>query len=87
MLSVQLELITALYDELLAHHGERIGAKHARKHIGWALDVAAATAGASCETLRALRSRVLTAPSPRETLCRLAEAFEAWSAFDWKAAA
>lgn len=85
----QLEIITALYDEMLEHHGERIGVKHARKHVGWALDTAAATAGASCETLKALRGRVLTAPGPRETLCRLAEAFDVLSlgAFDRRAAA
>jgi tRNA-dihydrouridine synthase len=89
ILSTQLELITALYEEMLAHHGERIGVKQARKHVGWALDTAAATAGSPCEALRALRERVLTAPSPRETLCRLAEAFDALSsrACDRKAAA
>ncbi len=88
-LSAQLELIRALYEEMLEHHGERIGVKHARKHVGWALDTAAATAGAACETLRDLRGRVLTASSPRETLCRLAEAFDALSsrAPDRKAAA
>jgi nifR3 family TIM-barrel protein len=74
-LSSQLEIIAALYDEMLAHHGERIGVKHARKHVGWALDTAAATAGASGETLKALRGRVLTATKPRETQSRLAEAF------------
>ncbi len=31
----------ALYEEMLAHHGVRIGAAHARKHLGWALDAAA----------------------------------------------
>ena len=74
---------------MLAHHGERIGVKHARKHVGWALDTAAATAGAPSETLKALRGRVLTATSPRETQCRLAEAFDTLSAkaFDWRAAA
>jgi tRNA-dihydrouridine synthase B len=88
-LSAQLELISVLYEEMLCHHGERIGAKHARKHLGWALDTAATTAGASCETLSDLRSRVLTAPSPQETLCRLAAAFDALSsgASDRKAAA
>jgi len=88
-LSTQLALITALYDEMLSHHGERIGVKHARKHLGWALDAAAATAGAPGETLRVQRARVLTAPGPRETLCRLAEAFDALSTgtLDRKAAA
>jgi len=78
-LSSQLEVITALYDEMLSHHGERIGVKHARKHVGWALDTAAATAGASGDTLKALRGRVLTATSPRETQGRLAEAFDTLS--------
>ena len=83
-LAVQLEIISALYDEMLAHHGERIGVRHARKHLGWALDTAAATAGASAETLKQWRGRVLTAPTPRETQRRLAEAF---GALCWRAAA
>jgi tRNA-dihydrouridine synthase B len=76
-LAEQLDLVTALYDDMLRHHGERIGVNHARKHLGWALDAAAATAGASKDFLKTLRGRVLTAPGPRETLCRLAEAFDA----------
>ena len=32
---------------MLAHHGIAIGRRHARKHLGWALDAAAATAGAA----------------------------------------
>ena len=75
-LAAQRELITSLYDDMLSHHGERIGVNHARKHLGWALDTAAATAGASREVLKTLRSRVLTAPGPRETLRQLAEAFD-----------
>jgi tRNA-dihydrouridine synthase B len=77
VLAEQLDLVTALYDDMLRHHGERIGVNHARKHLGWALDAAAATAGASKDFLKTLRGRVLTAPGPRETLCRLAEAFDA----------
>jgi nifR3 family TIM-barrel protein len=76
-LSAQRDLIMTLYDEMLGHHGERIGVRHARKHLGWALDTAAATAGAAAATLKTLRGRVLTASGPRETLRRLAEAFDA----------
>src|SRR5215468_7266271 len=88
-LSVQLEIIASLYEEMIGHHGEQIGVKHARKHVGWALDTAAATAGAPGETRKALRGRVLTAGSPRETLCRLCEAFDILSskAFAWRVAA
>jgi len=78
-LAAQLEMITALYDEMLGHHGERIGVNHARKHLGWALDTAAVTVGASRDFLKTLRGRVLTAPGPRETLRQLAEAFHALS--------
>src|SRR5258708_24273551 len=45
-LSEQLALVSALYGEMLAHHGIAIGLRHARKHLGWALDTAAATPGA-----------------------------------------
>jgi nifR3 family TIM-barrel protein len=76
-LAEQLDLIAALYEDMLRHHGERIGVNHARKHLGWALDAAAAAAGACKESLKTLRGRVLTSPSPRETLCRLEEAFDA----------
>src|SRR5215471_3656675 len=89
VLSAQLEIIASLYEEMIGHHGEQIGVKHARKHVGWALDTAAATAGAPGETRKALRGRVLTAGSPRETLCRLCEAFDILSskAFAWRVAA
>src|SRR4029077_20930601 len=48
-LGEQFTLTAALYDEMLTHHGARIGVRHARKHLGWALDAAAETAGISPE--------------------------------------
>jgi tRNA-dihydrouridine synthase B len=87
-LLAQLEIIAALYDEMLTHHGTRIGEKHARKHLGWALDAAAATARAPAESLKALRGPVLTAPTQQDTKRRLAEAFAALGAgAPWRAAA
>jgi tRNA-dihydrouridine synthase B len=83
-LAAQFDIISTLYDEMLHHHGERIGAKHARKHLGWALDSAGASAEAPVAALKEWRGRVLTAPTPRETQARLAEAFDALS---WRAAA
>jgi nifR3 family TIM-barrel protein len=80
----QLALIEALYDEMLAHHGLRIGARHARKHLGWALDAAAETAGASAALLKTWRARVLPAEDPRAVKRGLADAF---AAFAWRAAA
>jgi tRNA-dihydrouridine synthase len=83
-LADQLGLIDALYDEMIEHHGQRIGHRHARKHLGWALDCAAATADAPVELLRMHRGRVLTAAEPREARRLLADAYDA---FAWRAAA
>ncbi len=74
-LDAQLMLISALYDEMLVHHGVDIGRRHARKHLASALDVAAENAGAAADLLKRLRSNVLTADTPAETLARLAAAF------------
>jgi tRNA-dihydrouridine synthase B len=73
----QLALVSALYDEMLIHHGTAIGLRHARKHLGWALDAAAATAAASETLLKASRRYVLTATDPAVVQRRLAEAFDA----------
>src|SRR5271156_4722193 len=43
-LSEQLALMSALYGEMLGHYGLAVGLRHARKHLGWALDTAAAIA-------------------------------------------
>lgn len=80
----QLRLIDTLYDEMISHHGVTIGRRHARKHLGWALDAAAASAGVSLDLLKIHRSRVLTAEEPAQARRHLAEAFDA---FAWKAAA
>src|SRR4029077_15129528 len=63
-LSEQLALASALYGEILAPHGIATRLRHARKHLGWARDTAAATAGTPAHLLKAHRSRVLTADDP-----------------------
>jgi len=78
-LAEQHAMVAALYDEMLTHHGVRIGHKHARKHLGWALDAAAETAGAPAQTLKEQRQQVLTADDPKETARRLAAAFDVFS--------
>jgi nifR3 family TIM-barrel protein len=76
-LSEQLALASALHGEILGHYGLAIGLRHARKHLGWALDAAAASADAPAHLLKAHRSRVLTATDPAAVLRRFAEAFDA----------
>jgi tRNA-dihydrouridine synthase len=83
-LQEQFAFITALYEEMIAHHGVAIGRRHARKHLGWALDCAAATVGVPQEQLKAQRTRVLTAEQPSDALRLLAEAYDD---FAWRAAA
>src|SRR5262249_10098342 len=74
-IDVQLALIAGLYDEMLEHHGVRIGVRHARKHLGWALDAAAETCGADDALLKTWRARVLTAEDPTVIRRGLADAF------------
>jgi tRNA-dihydrouridine synthase B len=78
-LATQFALIAALYDEMLAHHGLRIGLKHARKHLGWALDAAAASTGVALDTLKRWRGSVLTSETPNVARARLAEAYDAFA--------
>src|SRR5436190_17575367 len=74
-LSAQFALVHRLYDEMLSHHGLAMGRRHARKHLGWALDAAAETAGAPDALLKANRVRVLTADDPTAVRRHLAEAY------------
>ena len=83
-LAEQASLIATLYDEMIAHHGARIGRRHARKHLGWALDCAAESAGVAPEVLKQHRVRVLTAEQPVEAQRYLADAYDD---FAWRAAA
>ncbi len=77
-LATQFAMVAALYEEMLAHHGLRIGLKHARKHLGWALDAAAASTGVAIETLKRWRSAVLTCDSAADARARLAQAYDAF---------
>jgi nifR3 family TIM-barrel protein len=74
-LAIQFAIIDRLYDEMLSHHGRAIGRRHARKHLGWALDAAAETAGASDAALKAHRGRVLTTDDPTAVRRHLADAY------------
>jgi nifR3 family TIM-barrel protein len=79
-LGEQLGLVSVLYEEMLAHYGVAIGLRHARKHLGWTLNVAAAIGGAPMHLLKMHRSTVLTATDPIVVRRRLAEAFDDFGA-------
>jgi nifR3 family TIM-barrel protein len=80
-LAAQFAIIDELYDEMLGHHGSPIGVRCARKHLGWALDAAAATAGVPEPLCRHERHRVLTEGDPRAVRRRLAEAFACFATY------
>jgi tRNA-dihydrouridine synthase B len=83
-LGEQLALVSALYGEMLGLYGIDLGLRHARKHLGWALDTASACAGASDDLRKMHRARVLTATDPAPVLRLLAEAFDAFGAAQQK---
>jgi tRNA-dihydrouridine synthase B len=83
-LSEQLTFVRALYDEVCSHYGLRVGLRHARKHLGWALEVAARCSRAPAATLKSWRENILTSDDPAGVHRSLGDAFDD---FGWSAAA
>lgn len=81
-LAAQLGHISTLYDEICSHYGLRIGLRHARKHLGWALEVAAQCSRAPVAALKTWRQKILTSEDPASVHRSLEQAFDdfAWSA-------
>ncbi len=83
-LDVQLKHLVRLYDAVVDHYGARVGLRHARKHLSWALHVAARGTVTSAQTLKRWREIILTATEPALVRKSLNDAFEDLA---WKAAA
>lgn len=83
-LVTQTAIVLELYEAELAHHGVSVGVRHARKHLGWALDAAVESAGARPEAIARFRAAVLTADEPKAVMAALRDAFDA---LQWRAAA
>lgn len=79
----QLDYVRHLYDGVCRHYGMRIGLRHARKHLGWALDVAARCARVPGEQLKSWRQKILTSEDPHHVQRSLKDAFDD---FAWRAA-
>ena len=80
----QLAYVRALYEDICSHYGLRIGLRHARKHLAWALEVAATCGRVPAERLKAWREKILTSEDPQRVQEALGEAFDD---FAWRAAA
>jgi tRNA-dihydrouridine synthase B len=80
-LAQQLIYARSLYDEVCSHYGLRVGLRHARKHLGWTLEVAARFARTPAPTLKAWRQKILTSDDPKQVHRALVQAFDdfAWS--------
>jgi tRNA-dihydrouridine synthase B len=78
-LATQHAMTAGLYEEMIEHHGPSIGRRHARKHLAWALDIAAATVRAPLALLKDHRARVLTAEEPKLARRLLADAYDAFA--------
>jgi tRNA-dihydrouridine synthase B len=78
----QLAYVRTLYDEVCHHYGLRVGLRHARKHLSWALEIAAACGRAPAQTLKTWREQILTSDDPKRVHRSLEQAFDdfAWSA-------
>jgi tRNA-dihydrouridine synthase B len=78
----QFHHIRALYDEICRHYGLRVGLRHARKHLGWALEIAAGCSRAPATVLKNWRGQILTSDNPQAVHRSLRNAFDdfAWSA-------
>jgi tRNA-dihydrouridine synthase B len=83
-LAEQLNHIRGLYDDVCRHYGLRVGLRHARKHLGWALEVAARCSRAPAAALKIWRERILTSDDPSGVHRSLQDAFDD---FEWSAAA
>ena len=81
-LAEQLDFLRTLYDDVCAHYGLRVGLRHARKHLGWALEIAAQCSRAPAATLKTWRQKILTSEDPSGVHRALEDAFDdfAWSA-------
>jgi tRNA-dihydrouridine synthase len=59
-------------EAMLAHYGEALGLRNARKHIGWYLE----TSGTCGPVLKAWRQRLCTEESPQRLLSGLREFYD-----------
>ena len=84
-LSAQRDVLIELYEAWLSHYGRVRGAREARKHIGWALEAAAAS---FVETARGWvkewRARLLAEMEPAQVARGIQDVFDA---IGWKVAA
>lgn len=78
----QRDLLIELYDAWLTQYGIAKGVREARKHLGWALEAAAASLGRPLDWAKGWRARLLHESEPRLVAQGIRQAYDdlAWSA-------
>lgn len=75
-LDEQRDVLLELYEGWLSHYGRELGMRCARKHIGWSLAAAAATAGREPDAARGWRQRLLTLEDPGRVVAGIRDAYD-----------
>jgi len=83
-LATQRDVLCELYESWLSHSGRARGAREARKHIGWALEAAAASLGRTAAWAKGWRAGLLAETDPALVMRGISEAFDD---LGWRAAA
>ncbi len=83
-LAEQRDVLLELYDGWLSLYGVALGTRQARKHVGWALEAAAETAGTGAAWAKDWRGRILTLEDPAAVMAGIRSAFDH---LPWRAAA
>jgi nifR3 family TIM-barrel protein len=83
-LDMQRGVLLELYDAWLTHSGRARGMREARKHIGWALEAAAASFGRSAAWAKEWRACLLSESEPGRVVRGIKDAFDD---LGWRSAA
>lgn len=75
-LAEQRDVLVELYEGWLAHYGRELGMRCARKHIGWSLAAAVASAGRPLDVAAGWRQRLLTLEDPARVVTGLRDAYD-----------
>lgn len=80
----QRDVLLEMYEGWLSLYGAALGMRQARKHVGWALEAAAAATGRGEDWAKGWRGRLLTLEEPSRVQAGIRNAFDDLS---WRAAA
>ncbi|TCK28425.1 tRNA-U20-dihydrouridine synthase [Ancylobacter aquaticus] len=75
-LAEQRDVLIELYEGWLSHYGRELGMRCARKHVGWSLASATASAGRTPDVAASWRRRLLTLEDPARVVTGIRDAYD-----------